>query len=231
MWRAAAARKSSLSALLAGSRSPARRLSAAAMAASASPQAAAAGRTASAPRVRLPIPPGHVGKLKAAPKRAKHLLLQLEKELLDRARPVPRVQPGDAVEMVLKDWRTAKPRTITGVVEGVHRKNSWTASLRLISIVGDERLHYAFPLHSPAIQSLQVTQPAFIHKGAKRVRRARLYYLANWPPGRLRPGLSKEARMVEAKDKAQRAAVREKDKETKLKEKKRKAAAKKAKAA
>jgi len=122
----------------------------------------------------------------------------------------------------MKDWRSAKPRQVTGVVEAVNRKHSWAASLRLVSVVGDARLRVVLPMHSPLIQTIKVLQPAFIHRGARRVRKAKLYYLDDWAIGRLRVGLSKEAQEDRARVKAKAEAARDKAKRDKLREKKKK---------
>lgn len=38
------------------------------------------------------------------------------------------------------------------------------------------------PIYSPLIKDIKVIQKAFIHKGKKRVRRSKLYYLSDLHP-------------------------------------------------
>jgi ribosomal protein L19 len=143
------------------------------------------------------------------------LLNQLESELLQAVTPKrPYIQPGDAVEVVFKDSKSApKSRTVTGVVLGIDKAKSWAASLRLVSIVDEARINYVFPMNAPWISTIRVQQTAFIHKGLKRVRRAKLYYLNEWPVNKLRVGPSKETLAERAKSAAHRAAQ---EKEKKL---------------
>ena len=53
------------------------------------------------------------------------------------------------------------------------------SSFVLHNIVAGEAFEIRFPLYSPLIEKITMVQPAFIHKGKKRVRRAKLNYLRN----------------------------------------------------
>ena len=156
---------------------------------------------------RLPIPPGFVGKLKHPTKRAKALLNQIESELLKTAPKRPDIKPGDSLEIVFRESRTVnKPKTLTGVCVGIDKPNSWAAALRVLSIVDDSRIHYVFPLNAPWITNIRLLQEAFIHKGTRRVRRSKLYYIDGWPINKVRVAPSKETMAERARFVAQRVA-------------------------
>lgn len=95
------------------------------------------------------------------------------------------------------------PDIIKGVVIGKQNKASDT-SIRLLNVSGAMQVdvflvenlttialvqvEYGTPvmrlltMYSPLIKNIKVLQEAFIHKGKKRVRRAKLYYLQNLHP-------------------------------------------------
>jgi large subunit ribosomal protein L19 len=86
---------------------------------------------------------------------------------------IPQFRPGDTVKVHVKISEGEKDRIqiFQGVVIGRHNsglKSSFT--VRKVSYgVGVERV---FPLHSPAIDKIEMVQPG-------KVRRSRLYYLRN----------------------------------------------------
>jgi large subunit ribosomal protein L19 len=122
-------------------------------------------------------------KHKKATKRAKHLLVELEREHVSQlqAHPErkkwPAFSPGDAIEV---QYKTALSKTryqkMRGIVLG--RKNRGIgSSFVLHNIIAGEAFEIKFPLYSPLIENITMVKPAFIHKGKKRVRRAKLNYL------------------------------------------------------
>ena len=124
-------------------------------------------------------------KQKHPTKRAKHLLDELEREQVSliESNPVrkkwPDFKPGDAIEV---QYKTAMSKTryqkMRGIVLG--RKNrGMGSSFVLHNSVAGEAFEIRFPLYSPLIEKITMVQPAFIHKGKKRVRRAKLNYLRN----------------------------------------------------
>lgn len=86
---------------------------------------------------------------------------------------IPQFRPGDTVKVHVKISEGEKDRiqVFQGIVIGRHNsglKSSFT--VRKVSYgVGVERV---FPLHSPAIDKIEMVQPG-------KVRRSRLYYLRN----------------------------------------------------
>ncbi|MBI2625919.1 50S ribosomal protein L19 [Candidatus Parcubacteria bacterium] len=98
---------------------------------------------------------------------------------------LPDLKPGDTVRVwqKIKEGDKERLQAFEGVLIARHRKSGASATFtvrRIISGIGVERV---FPLHSPAIDKIEVVKRA-------KVRRAKLTYL------RLRAG--KAARMREA---------------------------------
>jgi large subunit ribosomal protein L19 len=71
---------------------------------------------------------------------------------------------------------TAEPERIKGVVIAKTRKGV-ASSFVLINVEAGTPVQRRIPLYSPLIQNIKVIQEAFIHKGKRRVRRSKLYYL------------------------------------------------------
>jgi len=118
-----------------------------------------------------------------------NIIEQLEKEqaeALEARRPVPEFRPGDTLKVNVKV--TEGERTRVQAYEGLCIARSGRGinenfTVRKISF--GEGVERVFPIHSPAIESIEV-----LRRG--RVRRAKLYYL------RARRG--KSARIAEATD-------------------------------
>ncbi|RLN96242.1 hypothetical protein BBJ28_00005120, partial [Nothophytophthora sp. Chile5] len=138
-------------------------------------------------------------KLKIPTKRAAALLQQLEREVVEKAaegKDIDDFNPGDSVEVQYMLSRTGgRIQRVKGVV--LARRNRGTGSsfvirnvsaacLRspslLIQHIGGYGYEQKIFLHSPLLQSVKVLQEAFIHKGKKRVRRAKLFYLREKVP-------------------------------------------------
>jgi|TARA_B110000902_G_C13759271_1_gene379915 large subunit ribosomal protein L19 len=97
----------------------------------------------------------------------------------------PRIEPfraGDAIEIKhVHNVGDAKQQTFKGVVLAVRNKGLGSNFI-VRNVLDGEAVEYMFPKFSPLIHSIKVLQKAFIHKGRKRVRRAKLYYLRDRPP-------------------------------------------------
>ncbi|KAL4147272.1 hypothetical protein PRNP1_011028 [Phytophthora ramorum] len=124
-------------------------------------------------------------KLKIPTKRAASLLLQLEAEAVAKAaegKDIDNFKPGDSVEVQYLLSRTgARVQRVKGVV--LARRNRGTGSSFVIrNHIGGYGYEQKIFLHSPLLQSVKVLQEAFIHKGKKRVRRAKLFYLREKAP-------------------------------------------------
>ena len=157
-------------------------------------------------------PQFYVGKLKERTKRARGTIEALHRALVKEN---PRgtqwaldLRAGDAVEVVYKDALSdTKPTTLSGVILGITKPRSFNAMMRVLCVVGTTQVEHIVPLHSPTIVDIRLLQKAFIHKGTKRVRRAKLYYLKDMPHNLYRVGPSKETlKEKEAEDAARKKA-------------------------
>ncbi|KAI9916535.1 hypothetical protein PsorP6_017217 [Peronosclerospora sorghi] len=124
-------------------------------------------------------------KLKIPTKRAASLLQQLEAEAVAKAsegKEIENFKPGDSVEVHYMLSRTGgRVQRVKGVV--LARRNRGPASSFVIrNHIGGYGYEQKIFLHSPLLQSVKVLQEAFIHKGKKRVRRAKLFYLREKAP-------------------------------------------------
>ncbi|CAH0473230.1 unnamed protein product [Peronospora belbahrii] len=124
-------------------------------------------------------------KLKIPTKRAASLLQQLEAEAVAKAsvgKNIENFKPGDSVEVQYLLSRTGgRVQRVKGVV--LARRNRGTGSSFVIrNHIGGFGYEQKIFLHSPLLQSVKVLQEAFIHKGKKRVRRAKLFYLREKAP-------------------------------------------------
>ena len=118
-------------------------------------------------------------------KRASKLLNELKVEEFNRlknGREWPEFRAGDAIEIEkLPFMSSATTNKIKGVVIGISRKASDT-NVKLLNNENGTTVYRIFPMYSPLIKSVKVIQKAFIHKGKKRVRRSKLYYLMDRHP-------------------------------------------------
>lgn len=120
--------------------------------------------------------------LKSRFKRAKRILDQLNTEGMiecENARPIPFFKVGDAIEVSYKQsTNTKRTIMIRGMV--IARRNKGLGSgFKVIGMAGKEAFELNFPLYSPLIQEIKVIQRAFLHRGYKKVKRAKLYYAYN----------------------------------------------------
>jgi large subunit ribosomal protein L19 len=117
-------------------------------------------------------------------------------EQLTKDRPIPEFRPGDTLRVGVKvvEGERARVQNFEGVC--IARSNKGIGSnftVRKISF--GEGVERVFPLHSPALDSIEV-----VRRGA--VRRAKLYYL--------RGRTGKSARIAERRDPRREAAKAEK---------------------
>ena len=73
-----------------------------------------------------------------------------------------------------------KRQRVKGLLMG--KKNRGLGSNFLIcNVLGGVRIERMFPLYSPLVEDIKVLRQNALHKGKKRVRRAKLYYLRGLP--------------------------------------------------
>ena len=113
-------------------------------------------------------------------KRASKLLneLRLEECLkLKKDRDYSSVQPGDSVLIERLPYMSSnEPDKIKGLVIAKTNRASDSALVLLNSEHGTP-IRRRMLMYSPLVQNISVLQKAYIHKGKKRVRRSKLYYL------------------------------------------------------
>eukprot|EP00598_Pedospumella_elongata_P005708 CAMPEP_0184978062 /NCGR_PEP_ID=MMETSP1098-20130426/8678_1 /TAXON_ID=89044 /ORGANISM="Spumella elongata, Strain CCAP 955/1" /LENGTH=148 /DNA_ID=CAMNT_0027501161 /DNA_START=67 /DNA_END=513 /DNA_ORIENTATION=+ len=120
-------------------------------------------------------------------KRASNLMTILKEEglqALKAGREWPDFSAGDAIEIHKLPYMSATvPDVIKGVVIGRFNKHMrMDASLLLLNVESGTKVERRIPIYSPLIKDIKVIQKAFIHKGKKRVRRSKLYYLSDLHP-------------------------------------------------
>eukprot|EP01039_Chlorochromonas_danica_P006047 gene6047-6660_t len=130
------------------------------------------------------VPPRRV-KHRIPQKRASKLLNELrieEFEKLKNGREYPRIRAGDSIQIEKLPYMTAKEtEIIKGVV--IAKTNRRSESQMIVANVEygtplQRRIH----LFDPLIKDVKILQHAFIHKGLKRVRRSKIYYLLERNP-------------------------------------------------
>jgi|TARA_B110000090_G_C13140743_1_gene353696 large subunit ribosomal protein L19 len=128
-------------------------------------------------------------KWKKSTKRAQHLMNQLDEEQVAKSKvgreKWPDFKPGDAIQVRYKVNKSrARVQQMRGIV--LARKNRGMGSSFLLhNIIAGSPFEIRFPLYSPLIEDIQMIQPSFIHKGAKRMKRAKLYYLRDELPSKI----------------------------------------------
>jgi large subunit ribosomal protein L19 len=114
----------------------------------------------------------------------------LMKEAIDKSKVArPKVwdtqfEVGDAIEIenVEEGGVNAKStEKIRGVVLGIFRKRL-DHSILIRDVVFGEPVETRVPLHSPLLRSIKVLEMNFVHKGKKKVKWAKLYYLSERNP-------------------------------------------------
>lgn len=88
---------------------------------------------------------------------------------------------GDAVEVRFRTSMESNHEVyFRGVLIG-ERNRGYSSSFRVLGVVEGSPVEYIFQKYSPLISNVMVLQRSFIHKGKKRTKRAKLYYLRDRP--------------------------------------------------
>ncbi len=122
--------------------------------------------------------------LKSRHKRAGNLLNQLNIEAMiecEKHRKIPYFKAGDALEVKYRQsTNSRRVTTVHGMVVGRHNRGLGS-SFKLIGVVLGTPFEFTIPLYSPLIDSIVLIQRAFLYRGAKPVRRSKLYYVHDLP--------------------------------------------------
>ena len=89
---------------------------------------------------------------------------------------------GDAVEVKVQDEGETRTTIYKGVIIAKRNKGLGSNFSLLNQIDEGERLELLIPTYAPSVKGIKVLQKAHIHKGKKRVRRSKLYYLRDRNP-------------------------------------------------
>ena len=173
------------------------------------------------------------GPLKNTFKRAKNLMNILDQEIVGyQQKTVPRFRngenlvsfrPGDALEVLYRETGAdTRYQILSGVCIGTRRMSSINASFRMLCALGDQKIEFHFPVYSPLLVDIRLVQKAFIHKGLRRVRRAKLYYLRDRAIGEVRTPASqitlseREEKVIEARRVSYEARMGKKERAQKM---------------
>ena len=89
---------------------------------------------------------------------------------------------GDAVQVKVQDQGETRTTIYKGVVIAKRNKGLGSNFSLLNQIDEGERLELLIPTYAPSVKGIKILQKAHIHKGKKRVRRSKLYYLRDRNP-------------------------------------------------
>jgi large subunit ribosomal protein L19 len=129
-------------------------------------------------------------KFQSPRKRASKLYAEITQEAIQKSKEAkPKVwntnfRVGDAIEIEAVEEggiNATSTEKIRGVVLGIFRKGL-DHSVLIRDVVFGEPVETRVPLHSPLLRSIKILEPNFVHKGKKKVKRAKLYYLSNRNP-------------------------------------------------
>ena len=129
-------------------------------------------------------------KFKSPRKRASKLFAEINQEAIEKSKAAkPKVwntkfKVGDAIEMETIEEggvNATSTEKIRGVVLGIFRKGL-DHSVLIRDVVFGEPVETRVPLHSPMLRSIKVLEENFVHKGKKKIKRAKLYYLSDRNP-------------------------------------------------
>jgi ribosomal protein L19 len=105
-----------------------------------------------------------------------------EFEKLRKGRQWPEIRAGDSVAVDKLPFITSnEPVTVKGLVIAKTNRASDTA-ITLLNVEHGTPVVRRIVMYSPLIQNIRVLQKAFIHKGKKRVRRSKLFYMLEGDP-------------------------------------------------
>ena len=142
----------------------------------------AAAAAASAPTLKEGVEVARTTRMKhkIPQKRASKLLNELEREEFEKLRnnrDFSHVRPGDSVLVERLPFMSSnEPDKIKGLVIAKVNRNSDSA-LTLLNSENGTPIKRRILMYSPLVQNITVIQKAALHKGKKRVRRSKLYYL------------------------------------------------------
>mmetsp|Transcript_24587 Transcript_24587/g.50459 ORF Transcript_24587/g.50459 Transcript_24587/m.50459 type:complete len:167 (+) Transcript_24587:76-576(+) len=115
-------------------------------------------------------------------KLASKVMHELRWEQVQNPLPFPKFRVGDAVEVKMLPYKSASAAVVMrGVVLSKVNKGIDSAFIIRDVFLGDV-IERRISLHAPLIQDITVLQRSFIHKGKKRVRRSKLFYLRDRDP-------------------------------------------------
>jgi large subunit ribosomal protein L19 len=111
-----------------------------------------------------------------------NILKNQEYESLRNGREWPEVRAGESVVIEKLPYTTSnEPNIIKGlIIAKVNRASD--SAITLLNVEHGTPVMRRIVMYSPLIQSIKVIQKAFLHKGKKRVRRSKLYYLIDRDP-------------------------------------------------
>ena len=132
-------------------------------------------------------------KFKSPRKRASKLFGQLNQEACEKAKQSnpsiwqENIQVGDAVELKmvvqggLKESEKQETEKVRGMVLGIV-KRGLGSSILLRDFVFGVPIERRIPMYSPMVLDAKILEKNFLHKGKKKVRRSKLYYLRDRNP-------------------------------------------------
>jgi large subunit ribosomal protein L19 len=129
-------------------------------------------------------------KFKSPRKRASKLYSEIVQEAIQKSKEAkPKVwntpfRVGDAIEIEAVEEggiNATSTEKIRGVVLGIFRKGL-DHSVLIRDVVFGEPVETRVPLHSPLLRSVKILENNFVHKGKKKIKRAKLYYLSERNP-------------------------------------------------
>jgi len=125
------------------------------------------------------------GKHKIPRKRASSLLATLQAEefvKLKGSREWPEFRSGDSIEIKRLPYITAQePEVIKGMVLAKNSKKSDT-TVMLVNVEYGSTVVRQIKIYNPLIVDVKVLEKNALHKGQKKVKRAKLYYLLDRDP-------------------------------------------------
>eukprot|EP01038_Epipyxis_sp_PR26KG_P004131 gene4131-5885_t len=124
-------------------------------------------------------------KHKVPQKRASKLLNILRQEELEKlkaGRQFPDIKAGDSIAIEMLPFMTSKTSdTVKGlVIKKVNRASD--TSVTILNVENGTPLERHIVLYSPLVKNVTILQKAFLHKGKKRVRRSKIYYVSKLHP-------------------------------------------------
>jgi large subunit ribosomal protein L19 len=129
-------------------------------------------------------------KFKSPRKRASKLYAEINQEAMEKSKASKpavwntKFRVGDAIEIEHVEEggiNSTSKEKIRGVVLGIFRKGL-DHSVLIRDVVFGQPVETRVPLYSPMLRSIKVLEENFVHKGKKKIKRAKLYYLSDRNP-------------------------------------------------